>query len=75
MVLVSEIKPLLAGKDPIVQSGALAELTSCWLAGHVVVNSRQETIDLRARLFATYCRLVRDLTALNSEMIDSEFFE
>jgi len=75
MQLVEQIRPLLVGKDPVIQSGALAELISYWLAGHIVINSKDQTLELRAKLFATHCALVRDLTALNSEMLDAEFFD
>jgi hypothetical protein len=33
--LVAQIKPLLAGKPPEVQSAALADLLSMWIAGHI----------------------------------------
>jgi hypothetical protein len=32
--LVRQIKPLLAGKTPGVQSAVLADLLSMWIAGH-----------------------------------------
>jgi hypothetical protein len=69
--LVAEISPLLSGHSPDVQSGALADLTAMWLAGHQdLVNPENDALkELREALFANWCETVRALIAPNSAMI------
>jgi hypothetical protein len=59
------IKPLLAGKEPQVQSAVLAELLSIWLAGHFVEGDAEQTRELRSELLANHCMLVRQLVMVN----------
>jgi hypothetical protein len=57
---------LLAHNDPRVQSAALAELLSIWLAGFHIPNDPEATEQLRAELLAEHCALVRELTAVRA---------
>jgi hypothetical protein len=66
--LVERIKPLLAHNKPQVQSAALAELLSIWLAGFHVPDDPEATEQLRAELLERHCELVRELTAVNAKM-------
>jgi len=72
--LVAQIKPLLAGKDALEVAMALADLTALWIAGHAVINDEAKTLELRSSLFAAHCALVRDLTRLQAEELDSKLF-
>jgi hypothetical protein len=72
--LVQQIKPLLAGKDAIEVGIALADLTALWIAGHVVINDEAKTLEMRSSLFAAHCAIVRDLTKLNAQDLDSILF-
>jgi hypothetical protein len=54
--IVDAIKPLLAGKSPMIQSSVLADLLSIWLAGI--------RPDLREELLQGHIRLVRELIPL-----------
>ena len=51
--LVAQIKPILAGVNPAIQSSVLADLLSYWLAGI--------RPDLREELFRQHIELVRTL--------------
>jgi hypothetical protein len=73
--VIAGIRPLLAGRDPMVQSLILADLTSQWLAGHMVLDkdsgalSRVETDQMREEIFQNYIGLVRNLTPVNHDII------
>jgi len=67
--LVEKIKPLLAHREPVVQSGALAELLSMWLAGFHIIGDVEATGRLRAELLANHSELVRELTVVNAEKL------
>jgi hypothetical protein len=69
LALVVRIKPLLAHREPQVQSAVLAELLSIWLAGFHVGDDPEATGQLRAELLERHCQLVRDLTAVNAKML------
>lgn len=60
--LVAEIRPLLAGKEPELQSAALADLVSMWLCGLVVLNDPEQTREIRTWAFTHFIALVKDLT-------------
>jgi hypothetical protein len=70
--LREHIEPLLAGQDPPLQSVALAELLSIWLAGHVVRGDPDATRTMRAELLADFCFAVRQLTDVNAEAMGTE---
>lgn len=53
--LVEEIKPILGGRHPAMQSIALAELLAIWLAGH--------DVEVREALLANHIEVVRELLA------------
>jgi hypothetical protein len=59
--IAEQIKPLLAGWPPQVQSAILAELLAIWLAGHVDLGSRDMTTQLRAALLDDHLVLVDEL--------------
>lgn len=65
--LVEQIKPILAGEAPEVQSAVLADLLAMWLAGNVVLGDAAETTRLRADLFDDFVRLVGNLIRLNEQ--------
>ena len=59
--LASEIKPLLAGRNPGVQSAALIELLAIWLAGHPPA--------IRAQMLRDHIKAVRAMVPIaESEM-------
>jgi hypothetical protein len=64
--LTGQIRPLLAGKDPMVQSAVLADLLAMWLAGHFVQGDRDETRKLRADLLRMHLETVERLTEINA---------
>jgi hypothetical protein len=72
--LMEEMRPLLAGKGPEVQSSALAELTAMWLAGMFLTDqrtgeiSRRATDEMREVALAMFIKVVRELTPVNEEM-------
>lgn len=70
--IADTIKPLLSGHRPELQGGVLAELLALWLAGHRSINNPPSTDAFRERLLAEHIQAVRELTALNSRMIDAE---
>lgn len=55
LVLADEIAPLLAGKAPEAQGGALADLVATFLLGHAPA--------LRKRMLTLHVELVSDLVA------------
>ena len=64
MHLVEQIKPILAGKNPAMQSAVLAECLSLWLA----------TWPKRARddLLKGHLKLVAELLPVNAKMLGTE---
>jgi hypothetical protein len=69
--LVERIGRILHGRDPAVQSAALADLLAMWLAGHVVPGDPAETDRLRSDLLRDHVRLVADLVRPNAERINA----
>lgn len=72
--LADRIKPILAGQGSAVQSAALAELVSLWLAGHVILEEanateKPQTEATREAILANFIALVRNLTPVNEAMI------
>jgi hypothetical protein len=68
--VVELIKPILAGREPIVQGGAvLADLLAIWLAGHQVEGDAEATRKLRGDILATHLLMVEELTAVNARII------
>jgi hypothetical protein len=59
--LAEEIKPLLAGHEPVVQGAVLAELISLWLAGHHP--------DIREPLFDDFIEVVEKLIPVNEVLL------
>jgi hypothetical protein len=59
---VEAIKPLLAGKAPELQSAILADLTSTWLCGMVVLGDKEGTRQARDWALSAYIELVVNLT-------------
>jgi hypothetical protein len=71
--LAEWIKPLLAGKDPMVQSAALADLVSMHLAGMFASNSKGEVSDretrkMRETMFQLFCKTVWTLVPVNERL-------
>ena len=67
--LADEIAPLLAGKGPGVQGGALAELLARYLAGHWA-ETRAETKALRDYLLAEHMKCVISLIPGNEVLAE-----
>jgi hypothetical protein len=73
--LMEELRPFLVGKGPEVQSSALAELTSVWLAGMFLTNrktgdvDREATDQMREHALKVFIQTVRELVPLNEELI------
>ena len=65
MQLVRAISPMLAGRKPEVQSAALADLLSMWLAGHVWRGDPKATKRLREHMLKQHLGAVRTLIDLN----------
>ena len=70
--LVEAIRPLLAGHEPAIQSAALAELLSMWLAGHFVTEGAtaalraRRTTRFRNQILADHVELVRKLSEIST---------
>ena len=62
--LVDQIRPLLAGHDPAIQGGALADLLAIFVAGHHP--------DIRERVMAETVAAARDLVPVNVAMLIDE---
>jgi hypothetical protein len=67
--VVELIKPILAGREPIVQGAVLADLLAIWLAGHQVEGDAEATRKLRGDILATHLLMVEELTAVNARII------
>jgi hypothetical protein len=67
--IVQRIGPLLAGKPPAVQSGALADCVAMYLAGHVVLGDAEATRELREEVYEVFMELVWALVELNARQI------
>jgi hypothetical protein len=55
-----------------VQSGALADLVSIWLAGHIVPDNPDATLKHRHELFDEFVRLVWLLVPASEQMMVEE---
>lgn len=71
--ITEQVRPLLVGHGPIVQSLVLADLTAAWIAGHLLhhggaVDGR-ETTRLRDDILAHFLDLIRQLTPLHHARI------
>ncbi len=67
--IVNQARLILAGHPPGVQSAALADLLSMWLAGHIIQGAPGETDALRERLLEGHIALVRRLLPVNAAAI------
>jgi len=63
--LVERIRPILAGNDPGVVSGALADLLAMLLAGHM----GPDAAEWREVLLQEHIKCVRELIPPNEQMI------
>lgn len=68
--LAKQIMPLLAGKDMMVQSAALADLVSMHLAGMFASSAKgevsaRETRRMREGMFQLFCKTVWTLVPIN----------
>lgn len=71
--LSKQIRPLLAGRDPTVQSAALADLVSLFMAGMFASDakgavSERETRKMRETMFQLFCKTVWRLVPVNEEV-------
>lgn len=64
-IVTEQIRPLLKGLGPIVQSVILADLTAAWLAGHVLHDNgavqSAETRAMRAQVLSAHVQLILQL--------------
>jgi hypothetical protein len=68
--LSEELQPFmdrLAGRGPMVQGGALADLVSMFITGHIVPGDRQATYRAREVELELFFRAVRALVAPSAE--------
>jgi hypothetical protein len=62
------IQPLLHGRSPEVQSAALADLVSMWLAGHMYLDGGDSTA-MREEFLTIFIDAVRHLVPINEGII------
>lgn len=67
LALVERIRPILAGRDPEVQSVALAQLLAMWVLGFHTPGDQEATIELQADLLDRHWQLVTDLIHLQAD--------
>ena len=70
--IVEQIKPLLAGHPPVVQSAVLAELLGLLLAGHWIPGEPAQNTFVRRSLLATHCSLAWELCEVNAKMMGTD---
>lgn len=79
--LMEVIRPFLVGKGAEVQSAALADLTSMWLAGMFLMDKdtgelkRRETDRMRAHALKVFVKAVLELVPVNEELITKPIFD
>lgn len=71
-ILVEQIKPILAGQRPHIQSAALADATAIYLAGHIIIGDPEGTERMRAELFDVFIAAVRELVPVNEKIIHGD---
>jgi len=64
----NRIRPVLFGRPPEIQGAILAELLSCWLAGHIT-DTPEYTQALRDELLIEHIEAVRKLISVNEKAI------
>lgn len=71
--VTEQIRPLLKGLDPKVQSVILADLTAAWMSGHVIHKdgavSLDETNHVRSEVLANFVALVMRLVPFHHARI------
>lgn len=72
LAIVEQIKPLLAGKRPVLQSVVLAECLALLLAGHWIPGEPDETTTMRAVFLEAHVTLVLELTKVNANMMGTD---
>jgi hypothetical protein len=79
--LMEQLRPFLAGKGAEVQSAALADLTSMWLAGMFLTDKdtgelkRRATDRMRAHALKVFVKSVLELIPVNEELITKPIFD
>jgi hypothetical protein len=74
--ITEQIRPMLEGLGPMIQSIIVADLTAAWLAGHLLhkggeVKSKA-TLALREEILTNFLTLVRQLMPLHHARIMEE---
>jgi hypothetical protein len=59
--LLKQIRPLLAGKGPAIQSAVIADLLATWLLGFEVPGNETATAEVRSSHLSRHIQLVMDL--------------
>jgi len=67
--IVQDIRPLLDGHPPEIQSAVLADLLAIWLASHLIRGHPEQTDAIREKLLDLHIAMVRDLVAVNATEI------
>jgi hypothetical protein len=70
--IVEQIRPLLAGREPVVQSAVLAELLSLLLAGHWIPGEPNQTEIFRRELLSVHSKLVWELIKVNAAIMGTD---
>jgi hypothetical protein len=71
--VIEQIRPLLAGHGPMVQSVVLSDLVSAWIAGHLAHKHGEvdapETKRLREDILTHFAELIRQLIPMHHARI------
>jgi hypothetical protein len=67
--LGDQIRPMLGGVDPVIQSAVLAALVSLYLAGHFIGGDPAATEKMREELLGEFVKLVRQLVPISERQI------
>jgi hypothetical protein len=70
--IAAQIKPLLAGREPILQSSVLAELLSLLLAGHWIPGEPKQTEIMRRKILSVHSDLVWKLAKANAAIMGTD---
>jgi hypothetical protein len=71
VALVEQIRPLLAGREPDIVGGALADLLATWLAGFRVLDNPKATTEFREAMLQMHLECMRPLIAINEKEQDA----
>lgn len=70
--LAEQIKPLLSGLEPEIQSGALCELMALFVVAHIAPGDPAATAEARKDILDSWIEALKALIEINAEMRDKE---